>query len=438
MFKFIHAADIHLDSPLRGKKKSADQDSLSAIFQSPTRKAFKNLINLAIDQKVSLVILAGDLYDGDWKDYNTGLFLINEISRLSKYNIKVFAVAGNHDAANKMTKTLTLPKNMRVFGHTKPETIRLEKLRVALHGQSYANQAVTANLATQYPNAVPGWFNIGVLHTSLDGREGHARYAPCSLDNLRSKSYDYWALGHVHKREVVCQQDPCVVFSGCIQGRHIRETEAKGVTLVTVKDDKIYKVEHKSVDVLRWFVCEVDVSQARNLEDVLQCVSNSIVKFKDKAQNRHVILRIRLIGVSAIASELSALTEQLDYEIRACAKDSAINLEMDLSIEKIKNDTKPPKESCYLDHDQAIQNLLKAVRDPKYNIDKIPQLMEKIAQLKKKLPSSLYTTLSSKDNNHLNSELLSLNTDSLNNLVDQGKIMLEGMLTRKGQGLDEN
>ena len=104
----------------------------------------------------------------------------------------------------------------------------LEDLGLAVHGQGFAKREVTEDLSSAYPQADPHLFNIGLLHTCLDGKPGHEPYAPCTVDGLRSKGYQYWALGHVHNREVV-SQDPWIVFPGNIQGRHARETGSQGL-----------------------------------------------------------------------------------------------------------------------------------------------------------------------------------------------------------------
>ncbi len=247
MFKFIHTADIHLDSPLKGLE--VHEDAPVEEIRGATRRALDNLIDLAIEEEVNFILIAGDLYDGDWKDYNTGLFFSARMGRLSKAGIKVFIVSGNHDAASQLTKTLPLPDNVTLFSSKKPQFRKLDDIGVIIHGQSYSYRAVTENLASQYPQYDSNYFNIGLLHTSLTGREGHENYAPCTLDDLKSKGYDYWALGHVHKREII-SKDPWIVFPGNIQGRHIKETGAKGATLVTVEDGRIIKVEALELDVL--------------------------------------------------------------------------------------------------------------------------------------------------------------------------------------------
>src|SRR3954465_6654233 len=160
---FLHAADIHLDSPLRGLERY-EHAPIDRI-RGATRRAFERMIQLAIDRRVDFVLIAGDLYDGDWRDYNTGLPLVRELGRLRDAEIPVFLIAGNHDAANKMTRALRLPVNVRVLDADQSETVRLESLGVAIHGQSFARAAVTENLVARYPAAVSGWMNIGLLHT---------------------------------------------------------------------------------------------------------------------------------------------------------------------------------------------------------------------------------------------------------------------------------
>ena len=227
---FLHAADIHLDSPLKGLERY--ENAPVERIRGATRRAFTRLIDLAIEKRVDFVLIAGDLYDGDWRDYNTGLYLVRQLGRLRDARIPVFVIAGNHDAANKMTRMLRLPDNVRFLAHDRPETVRLDDLGVAIHGQSFAKAAVTENLAAAYPAPVSGYINIGLLHTGMGGADGHERYAPCTLEELRLRGYDYWALGHIHARQVLCN-DPPVVFAGNVQGRHIRETGPKGCLLAT-------------------------------------------------------------------------------------------------------------------------------------------------------------------------------------------------------------
>jgi DNA repair exonuclease SbcCD nuclease subunit len=188
MFKFLHAADLHLDSPLHGLERyeGAPVDEI----RGASRRALDNLVQLAIEEEVKFVLLAGDLYDGNWRDHNTGLFFVSRVVKLRDAGIAVYAISGNHDAASKMTRSLPLPNNPDgskiMLSDKRAETVLLEALGVAIHGQGFARAAVEENVVPAVPAPKSGHFNIGLLHTSLDqdGSGEHARYAPCALQDL--------------------------------------------------------------------------------------------------------------------------------------------------------------------------------------------------------------------------------------------------------------
>ena len=259
MVRFIHAADIHLDSPLKGlaKRHNLPTDKILAA----TREALVNLVTLAIDEKVDFVLLAGDVYDGEPEELKANFHFNQQIGRLNQKNIKVVMITGNHDAKSKISKPLSPPKNLTILSAHQPESCEITKageVIAIIHGQGFLNQSEPRNLATTYPAPTPGKLNIGILHTSLDGREGHANYAPTTTNELINKGYSYWALGHVHTREVV-HEKPYIIFPGNIQGRHIRETGAKGCYLVTFKDNHEAQLDFKPLDVFRWEAITVNL-----------------------------------------------------------------------------------------------------------------------------------------------------------------------------------
>ena len=312
-FKFIHAADIHLDSPLRGIERY--EGAPVEAIRNATRAALANLVDLAIETKVGFVLLAGDLYDGDWKDLNTGAFFVREMYRLQEARIPVFLIAGNHDACNEMTKTLRLPDNVKFFSSTAPESKVIEDLDVVVHGQSFTGRKVAEDLSARYPDAIPELFNIGLLHTSAMGFPEHETYAPCSLDGLKSKGYQYWALGHVHQRRVL-SDDPPILFPGNIQGRHIRETGVKGCTLVHVDNGEVTICEECPLDVLRWLDVNVDATGAATPEEVVDRLPEALFDYLQIHEGVLLAVRLHLVGTTEADTALRSDPEQWIAELR--------------------------------------------------------------------------------------------------------------------------
>lgn len=387
MFKFIHAADIHLDSPLKGLERyeGAPVDEI----RGATRRALENLVELAIEGNVDFVLLAGDLYDGDWKDHNTGLFFVSQMSRLREANIPVIIVNGNHDAANRMTKSLRLPDNVELLSHTRPQTATTKQLRelgVAVHGRSFAKAAEYDNLARDYPEKQSGLFNIGLLHTSLAGAEGHEPYAPCTLDELRRKQYDYWALGHVHNREILCH-DPPVVFCGNSQGRHIREPEAKGCYLVTVDERGNTKLDFQPLDVFRWTLCEVDASGAQHVDDVPELFAGELAKLTRQHPELPLAVRVVVTGRSQAHKQLVAEPLAWTNHIRATALDVARG---SVWVEKVKFRTAAThnlNEAARVDG--PLGELLRYFNELSDDDRQLSELSQELADLRRKLPDEL-------------------------------------------------
>lgn len=313
--KFLHVADVHLDSPLRGLDQY--DGAPVAEIRVATRTALENFVALAIEEEVDFVVMAGDLFDGDWPDFNTGLFFAHQMSRLGEKEIPVYSIRGNHDAESKISRRLPWPSNVHFFSSKKPESITIDSLGVVVHGQSFATQKVMEDLAQGYPAAVPGKINIGVLHTSLDGRPGHAIYAPTRLDVLKSKGYDYWALGHIHKREIV-SRTPWIIYPGNMQGRHIRETGPKGCELV-ILENGVLRTEHRPLDVLRWKVLDVDIGGAADLDEVLTRTATGLDGAVAEAGDRLSAVRVQITGSGEAHHAIAGKPETVRQQVRALA-----------------------------------------------------------------------------------------------------------------------
>lgn len=334
--KFLHAADIHLDSPLSGLMARADP--LTEELRACTRRAFAAMVDLAIAEDVAFLVIAGDLYDGEWKDFSTGLFFAAQMKRLGR---PCFLLRGNHDAQSVITKRLPLPDNVREFSSRRCETFTLPELGVALHGHSFPDRAVPEDLSERYPDPLRGMLNIGVLHSSAEDASGeHATYAPCSPERLRLKGYDYWALGHIHIRRVLHER-PWIVFPGNLQGRHIRETGAKGCSLVTVEEGRIVAVEHRSVDLLRWALLEVDATgadEALLAERIAAGVRHAFAA----AEDRPLLARLVLAGECALHARLPDRIE----ELAAHCANAAIGCGGQLWLEKVQLRTRAPRREA--------------------------------------------------------------------------------------------
>jgi exonuclease SbcD len=309
--KIVHAADIHLDSPLRGLSRLGEETA--EALRGATREALVNLVQLVQTEGASLLVIAGDLYDDDWKDYATGAYFVRQMDVLNDLKIPVVIASGNHDAESQITRALRLPDNVRMLPVDRPDSVRLEDLGVVVHGQGYPTRDLTQNLVSAYPSRISDLVNIGLLHTAVTGAEGHALYAPCSPHELEMMQYDYFALGHVHQRMAVVEGEHPAWFSGNLQGRNVRETGPKGALVVEFDPSRPAQVDFRALDVARWEQIPVDVTGMNDTDTILDAIEVSLRKTVGAAQGRQAIVRVLLIGTSRLAGRLQD-TEWLDAE----------------------------------------------------------------------------------------------------------------------------
>ncbi len=378
-FRFLHAADLHLDSPLLGlARKSGDY---AARIDDASRRAFDNLIALAIEAECRLVVIAGDVFDGQWRDYRTGQFFVDRMRQLRDHGIRVVMIAGNHDAENRFASRLELSDNVTLLSSKRPETLRLEELGVAVHGRSFPQRDVSENIALDYPRPLPRLFNIGLLHTACTGREGHAGYAPCSVEQLVNHGYQYWALGHIHAREVLSAA-PHIVFPGNLQGRSVRETGAKGATLVTIDSGEVVDVSHRPLDVIRWAVETIDLSGADDRQTLLPAIRARIAAAYDAAEGRALAIRLRLVGDTSLHADL--VTEAL--ELREDVETLLASIAPDIWLEKLDVATKPAIQAVGVDPTIAgnLRGMIEALAAEPWMRDR---LSARLADIRAKLPA---------------------------------------------------
>jgi DNA repair exonuclease SbcCD nuclease subunit len=405
-FTFIHAADLHIDSPFAGLRLK-DED-VARRFANAGRRAVEALINETIASEAAFLILAGDVFDGDWKDVTTGLFFVRAISVLHRAGIPTFMVKGNHDAESLMSRGLAYPATVNVFPSSEAATVILDAYHVVLHGRSFPNR-LTAEFVETYPARHDGWLNIGVLHTSLDGRPGHDGYASCTVDDLKRFGYDYWALGHIHAAEIV-HKDPWIVFPGNLQGRSIRETGAKGAVRVTVEDGKIVEVTPLALDGARWAHLSLDIVDADSEDEVVARVTAAIADAHRDAERRPLAIRVTLTGATLLHNQLIARRELLEDDIRA----HGLQFGDDCWVEQLKvRTTLPLRPGANLSAEDSLdldRMLAEAAQDPEF----AAAMAELIATVKSKLPKDLHDELSSGDlQNKLASEARALLSGAL-------------------------
>lgn len=313
-FRFVHAADIHLDSPLRSL--AMRHPDLAELIGNATRQAFVRVVDLCLEEQVDALLIAGDLYDGDQNSMKTARFLAEQLRRLDQAGIGTFIIRGNHDAMSKITKELVLPPSVKVFGG-RAEAVDIPRARgqapIVLHGLSFSQPHAPESLLGKYRPAVEGAVNIGMLHTSLAGASGHDLYAPCSLADLRATGFRYWALGHVHKRSIV--DDACTIaMPGMPQGRDINEAGPKSVSLVTIDDDRSIRVEERVTSVAQFERVVVDATGMEDWRELVSGVVRALETARSAVGSEHLVARLQVVGVTPLAWRVRRDTDLLKAE----------------------------------------------------------------------------------------------------------------------------
>jgi exonuclease SbcD len=342
-YRFVHAADIHLDSPLRSLAlRDAD---LAELIGNATRRAFVTIVDLCLDEQVDALLLAGDLHDGDQTSMKTARFLAEQIRRLHEAGIRVFIIRGNHDALSRITKELAFPDSVKVFGG-RAEAIAIDRtssdMPVAIHGLSFAEPHAPESLLPRYSAPTEGAVNIGLMHTSLAGAAGHDLYAPCNIADLLSAGFQYWALGHIHKRAVV--NGRCsIVMPGMPQGRDINESGAKSVTLVTIADDRTVKIAEHVTSLAQFERVEVDLSGIVDWRDMVDAIAKAMEEARDDAVSDHLVARLRITGTTPLAwrirRDLDLLKAEADERASLIGRCWAEKIEVDCVAPGMSNGT---------------------------------------------------------------------------------------------------
>ena len=339
--KFVHAADLHLDSPLKGISASAEQEpAVAAALSQAGFQAWENLVKLCLDEEADFLVVAGDVFDGAQRALGAQFAFVDGLKRLDDAGIPAFVCHGNHDPLSGWAPAVKPPQSTVVFG-TEVSEHRIERLGVRLVGKSYGERAehespVAAYTVTREPNV----FSIGVLHASVGDSPGHSAYAPCTVAQLGQTNLDYVALGHIHQHGVLSAPGarPFIAYPGCIQGRHIRESGPKGCLVVEVEAGHVTE-RFVPLDVVRWELLEVDAEGMDDHGDLRAALERALEEALSRAEGRSLCARIHLAGRTALDAELRArgAAEEMLPELR----ENFAHAEPFAWVEDIKLGTKP-------------------------------------------------------------------------------------------------
>ena len=314
--RFVHTADLHLDSPL--KSLATRDPSLAHAVRTASRTALTRTVDLCVDEAVDALVIAGDLYDGDQRSMHTAAALTREMRRLHEAGVPAYVVRGNHDARSRITRELALPDNVHGYDG-RGGTHLLGDGRAAFHGVSFTKAHAPESLVAKFRAPRPDAWNVGVLHTSLAGAEGHDVYAPCAVADLVGRGYDYWALGHVHVRAVHREHAPAIVMPGNPQGRDMGEDGPRSVTLATLDEAAGTRLEARTVGPARFERLTLDATGVPDWQTLVRACEDALVERREALDEEQLICRVELVGDSPLAWRAARDADVLEELLRGTA-----------------------------------------------------------------------------------------------------------------------
>ncbi|MBE0416687.1 MAG: DNA repair exonuclease [Coriobacteriia bacterium] len=315
---FVHAADLHLDTPFR-RVDAAEPRVRDACVES-TFDAFDRIVDVCVERGAAFLVVAGDAFNTAERSFRAQSRFRAAAERLAETGVRVFLAGGNHDPASGGPVSLEMPENVHYFASGAVERMAFPSENdpsCVLYGRSFGRARETANLAREFRKADGDPFAIGVLHANVGGNQQYEPYAPCSLDDLLSTGMDYWALGHIHQHQVLALEPP-VVYPGSPQGLDPNEAGEHGCVVVTVGSAGV-STEFVETGRIAWDRRSVDLADTTSLDDVLAALRVCCENARDAADGRPVLLRIDLVGRSEAHVLLAhgATFEELVAEVRA-------------------------------------------------------------------------------------------------------------------------
>ena len=358
--KFIHCADLHLDSPFQGL--TTKEPSLADRFKHSTNEAFVKIIDLCLTEKVDFLTIGGDTFDGADRSLSAQILLRDQLERLEKTNIPVIIVTGNHDPLSDWLTEIKFPKNVHLLGSDKVDRVPIEKdgkTITAIFGISYKVSDVTENLSLKFQAREMDTVSIGLLHANVGSRKEHAVYAPCTINDLKSGNMDIWLLGHIHTPEIICEK-PLILYPGNIQGRHVNEDGPRGCYIIKIDPDRKISYEFKPVQTILWKQEEINI---RNISSVIELADLLSDKCEEELSNlsdneNGIVIRWKLTGPSPLYHELT-MTDKIE-ETKEILVGRFFNQDPFIFPESIRLSIKPErKKEDYLDQENFIGDFLR-------------------------------------------------------------------------------
>jgi DNA repair exonuclease SbcCD nuclease subunit len=338
-FRFIHAADLHLDAQFRGL--SVDSPELGEQLRKSTFSAFENLVELCLQAQVDFLLVAGDVYNQQDRSLRAQLRFRDGLARLSERGICVYVVHGNHDPLGTFARSIKWPENVYFFESDAPSFLTFAKEgqeAAIIHGASHLRSRETRNLASKFSREERDIFQIGLLHCNLTRNTGHEPYAPCAMNDLLKGGIDYWALGHVHEAGILAE-NPYIVYSGNIQGLDITETEPKGCYLAQVNSTGSVELSFHALDVVRWVELEIDIESLKSVDQLEEAICTRIEDIQKNEGQKALVCRIRVLGRGPLHEQIQ--DEQVQDDLLQLLRENFAAVEPFVWIKDIGLETAP-------------------------------------------------------------------------------------------------
>jgi DNA repair exonuclease SbcCD nuclease subunit len=324
-FSFIHTADLHLDSPFSGLRQVDGE--IADLLKDATFRAFDNVVELALKNKVDFLLVAGDVYDAADRSLRAQLKFADGLKKLAVAGIRSFVCHGNHDPLDGWIASLQWPEEVHIFG-SEFETVSVAlggEDVVLIHGISYPHSQINDSFGRGFKRQGSQPFQIGLFHCSVGSDPAHETYAPRTLSELVAANLDYWALGHVHRHRVLKDGHPFITYPGTTQGRHIRETGPRGCLLVQVSGSGEVSARFEPVDCVRWSSSELQIDDLETEGDLIEALERTCDEIGDEAQGRPAVVRITLSGRGELHAMLRSplVVEDLTERLRVTGLESA-------------------------------------------------------------------------------------------------------------------